>query len=425
MVAPAPQPSPLEERDRRHEERLVAATDALAQRVLELDVRPPAAAAGRLAFPVELRRAEDGRGWVAACPTIPGCVTQGETLSGAVDAAREAIALCLETRAAEGSTWSPPDAVAVVELDAPEGFDPGARAARPAPPADDLAAEVLEGWRAARDRGAILLPGRLLARTIALLERAYASPRGSVDLVAAEGAADLKTAGPAAEDLRDTRARVFDEWCAKRRARKAEAASDLERGLRDLAAAGAISGRALAEVSALVRTGDRPPRVGALVAAEEVPPGSVAEIPGWGSVVVRLASGRGWYCCGTLVAFGGWEWQEHRIPRGRLLATDLTAEEAEQVAGMTPEAARAWCFAAWLRGGPEAAEAQPVVASEPAGEVVEATPTSAPVDAADALARLRELQATALPTRRIRVEHTQPAVEVLERAVAEAGRPAA
>ncbi len=383
MVAPAPQPSPLEERDRRHKERLVAATDALAQRVLELDVRPPAAAAGRLAFPVELRRAEDGRGWVAACPTIPGCVTQGETLSGAVDAAREAIALCLETRAAEGSTWSPPDAVAVVELDTPEGFDPGAPAERPAPPADDLAAEVLEGWRAARDRGAILLPGRLLARTIALLERAYASPRGSVDLVAAEGAADLKTAGREAEDLRDMRVRAFDAWCAKRRARKAETASaDLERGLRDLAAAGAISDRELVEASALARTDERPPRVGAQGAVGKVPPGSVVE--DGGDVVVRLAR----------------------------------------------EAALAWCearFAAWLRG-PEVAEVQPVAASEPAGEVVEAAPTPAPVDAVDAvdaLARLRELQETALPPRRIRVELTQPAVEVLERAVAEAGRPAA
>ena len=88
------------------------------------------AASRRLAFPVALRRAEGG-GWLADCPTIPGCATQGRDLAGTLITTREAIALCLETRAAEGRTWSPPDAAAVVELDAPADLEPGAPAEAP------------------------------------------------------------------------------------------------------------------------------------------------------------------------------------------------------------------------------------------------------------------------------------------------------
>lgn len=39
---------------------------------------------------------------VAECPSIPGCVSQGETEAEALDNIREAIAGCLETRAARG-----------------------------------------------------------------------------------------------------------------------------------------------------------------------------------------------------------------------------------------------------------------------------------------------------------------------------------
>jgi predicted RNase H-like HicB family nuclease len=52
-------------------------------------------------FLVTLDRDEDGA-WVAECPAIPGCVSQGETRQDALDNIREAIALCLEVRAERG-----------------------------------------------------------------------------------------------------------------------------------------------------------------------------------------------------------------------------------------------------------------------------------------------------------------------------------
>lgn len=39
---------------------------------------------------------------VAECPAIPGCVSQGKTEDEAVANIREAIAACIETRAANG-----------------------------------------------------------------------------------------------------------------------------------------------------------------------------------------------------------------------------------------------------------------------------------------------------------------------------------
>ena len=39
---------------------------------------------------------------VAECPAIPGCVSQGRTEAEALDNIREAIAGCLEARAANG-----------------------------------------------------------------------------------------------------------------------------------------------------------------------------------------------------------------------------------------------------------------------------------------------------------------------------------
>jgi predicted RNase H-like HicB family nuclease len=50
---------------------------------------------------VTLDRDEDGI-WVAECPAIPGCVSQGKTKPEAVENIREAIALCLEVRAEWG-----------------------------------------------------------------------------------------------------------------------------------------------------------------------------------------------------------------------------------------------------------------------------------------------------------------------------------
>ena len=50
---------------------------------------------------VTLERDETGM-IVAECPSIPGCVSQGETENEAVENIREAIAACLETRAEAG-----------------------------------------------------------------------------------------------------------------------------------------------------------------------------------------------------------------------------------------------------------------------------------------------------------------------------------
>ena len=52
-------------------------------------------------FLVTLDRDEDGV-WVAECPSIPGCVSQGQSRDEAVSNVREAIALCLEVRAERG-----------------------------------------------------------------------------------------------------------------------------------------------------------------------------------------------------------------------------------------------------------------------------------------------------------------------------------
>ena len=52
-------------------------------------------------FTVTLDRDEDGA-WVAECPAIPGCVSQGETREDALHNIKEAIAACLEVRAEKG-----------------------------------------------------------------------------------------------------------------------------------------------------------------------------------------------------------------------------------------------------------------------------------------------------------------------------------
>ena len=52
-------------------------------------------------FVTTLERDEDGV-WVAECPSIPGCVSQGKTREEALANIREAIAACLEVRAERG-----------------------------------------------------------------------------------------------------------------------------------------------------------------------------------------------------------------------------------------------------------------------------------------------------------------------------------
>jgi len=52
-------------------------------------------------FIVTLERDEDGM-FVAECPAIPGCLSQGTTRQEALRNLQEAITLCLEVRRQEG-----------------------------------------------------------------------------------------------------------------------------------------------------------------------------------------------------------------------------------------------------------------------------------------------------------------------------------
>ena len=52
-------------------------------------------------FIVNLDRDESGM-IVAECPAIPGCISQGRTEDEALENIREAIEVCIESRAANG-----------------------------------------------------------------------------------------------------------------------------------------------------------------------------------------------------------------------------------------------------------------------------------------------------------------------------------
>ena len=52
-------------------------------------------------FVTTISRDEDGK-WISECPSIPGCVSQGETREEALENIREAIAGCIEVRAELG-----------------------------------------------------------------------------------------------------------------------------------------------------------------------------------------------------------------------------------------------------------------------------------------------------------------------------------
>ena len=54
-----------------------------------------------MTFSITLDRDEDGV-WIAECPAIPGCVSQGGTRDEAAENVRDAIRLCLEVRADRG-----------------------------------------------------------------------------------------------------------------------------------------------------------------------------------------------------------------------------------------------------------------------------------------------------------------------------------
>ncbi len=54
-----------------------------------------------MVFNVTIERDEDGV-WIAECPSIPGCVSQGETKNEAIENVKDAIKVCLEVRAEKG-----------------------------------------------------------------------------------------------------------------------------------------------------------------------------------------------------------------------------------------------------------------------------------------------------------------------------------
>jgi predicted RNase H-like HicB family nuclease len=54
-----------------------------------------------MTFTITIDRDEDGV-WIAECPAIPGCVSQGSTRDEATRNVKEAIAACLEVRAERG-----------------------------------------------------------------------------------------------------------------------------------------------------------------------------------------------------------------------------------------------------------------------------------------------------------------------------------
>jgi predicted RNase H-like HicB family nuclease len=52
-------------------------------------------------FSVTIDRDEDGV-WVVECPSIPGCVSQGQTRKDALKNIKDAIRVCLQVRAEQG-----------------------------------------------------------------------------------------------------------------------------------------------------------------------------------------------------------------------------------------------------------------------------------------------------------------------------------
>jgi predicted RNase H-like HicB family nuclease len=74
------------------------------RRLVESDASRPATGEAsflKMKFTVTIDRDEDGV-WVAECPAIPGCASQGQTKEDALGNIKEAIVLCLEVRSEQG-----------------------------------------------------------------------------------------------------------------------------------------------------------------------------------------------------------------------------------------------------------------------------------------------------------------------------------
>ena len=65
-------------------------------------------------LPVILTQGQDGY-YVAECPVLPGCITQGKTREEALENVREAILLCLESAEEEG--WEIPHSYEMAEVE--------------------------------------------------------------------------------------------------------------------------------------------------------------------------------------------------------------------------------------------------------------------------------------------------------------------
>ena len=68
-------------------------------------------------YRVLIEQDEDGV-FVAEVPSLPGCVSQGETRAEALENVREAIAVYLESLEAHGEPVPPPITEELVEVDA-------------------------------------------------------------------------------------------------------------------------------------------------------------------------------------------------------------------------------------------------------------------------------------------------------------------
>lgn len=66
-------------------------------------------------YPVIIREGEDGF-FIAECPTIEGCLSQGRTIAEAVENIQEAILLCLEEMRDRGEPWPEPSSLFLSEV---------------------------------------------------------------------------------------------------------------------------------------------------------------------------------------------------------------------------------------------------------------------------------------------------------------------
>jgi predicted RNase H-like HicB family nuclease len=68
-------------------------------------------------YRVLIEQDEDGV-FVAEVPSLPGCISQGDTRAGALENVREAIAVYLESLEAHGEPVPPPITEELVEVEA-------------------------------------------------------------------------------------------------------------------------------------------------------------------------------------------------------------------------------------------------------------------------------------------------------------------